>query len=513
MRKLIYISLIALAGCTTSLSPEPQPVVTGTGISSYFWPDSNAVYTYTSTTGGDNHTVFVSAGGGMLDNDITSDSNTSLHITRANGTDALTGFSHSDLFGFDSSIQVVADTSLTPIQWSEAIRSIATATLFGQTKLYAASDSVLYDLDPVTSMLDRLGPFPKSFTLAEDEQDQMLFAYQMGGDSILWNSGFSWVGDTAPASITAFASATLNFYHDLCWFACGTDLYRITIGSFPQKIASLPSKIVTLAGENNGVAAGLDNGAIYDVPRTGQPQLRQTVPGLVGISFIPGGSNPILAGTSSGVFAIPNSGPAKQIDDAAVSIIFSTGNSIFASVNADSIFHYNANGTLYGTYANPSGGGIITQFARPASGQPNSSQGIYVLSGTSIFRRDSLTTGTWTAINQTISSTPALQPGSLTLLDSNSTWVAGYVERNMGAGLQRGYAYDAISSGPFTSYKAANGATYDSVLVVTYTSKANGVTDMADVPQYTIYYEKGKGPAVIVRTEAGKPTITTSLKQ
>jgi hypothetical protein len=509
MRKLAYISLIALAGCTTALSPEPPPVITASSISNYFWPDSNGAYTYLSSNG-DIHHLGVFSSGIAIDGDQNSGTNTSLNIIWSNGEDLLSGFSHTDIFGFDTSIQVVTDTAQ-PGPHTESIRSIATATLFGQAKLYAASDSVLYYLDPINnSTLDRLGPFPKSFTLAEDEQNQLLFAYQMGGDSILWNSGFSWVGDTAPTSITAFASATPNFYHDLCWFACGTDLYRITIGAFPQKVATLPSNIITLAGENNGngVVAGLDNGAIYDVPRTGLPQLRQTVPGLVGISFIPGGLNPVLAGTSNGVFAIPNSGPAKQIDNGAVSIIFSTGNSIFASVNADSIFHYNANGTPYGAYANPIPG-VVTQFARPTSSTPNASEGIYVLIGTSVFRRDSTNVASWTPINQVVTAPPNFRPGSLTLLDSNSTWLAGFVERNMGGGVQRGYAYYAASSGPFTSYKAANGVTYDSVLIVTYTSKANGVTDIANVPQYTIYYEKGKGPVVIERSENGNIVTTT----
>ena len=317
-----------------------------------------------------------------------------------------------------------------------------------------------------------------------------------------------WSGVKAPANITAFASATTNFSSDIGWFACGTDVYRITYGSAPQKIATLPSKVITMIGENNGVVAGLDNGFIYDVSRDGLSQQRQAVaPGLIGIALVTASNtNPILAGTSSGVFAIPNFGPAMQIDNGAVSTIFSTGSSLFADMGSDSVFHYNANGTRYGGYPNPPAGSV-TQFARPASGVPNASQGIFALCGTSIFRRDSMGVAAWTPINQSISAPPQPLPGSLTLLDSNSTWFVGFVERMIGP--QRGYAYYATSSGP-SKTASVGGVTYNNVILVNYTAEAHGVTDVTDVPQYNIYFEKDVGPVVIEKIENGT-TITTTL--
>jgi hypothetical protein len=505
MRKLIYLSLIVFAGCETILTPQQPPGPSGTDLANYFWHDSTYHYSGSQTLRVLSNVTAIS--------DQSSKSNTTFTVTFANGTYSLGGFTPSDIFGFDSTLHVVADTTLSPNSWIEAIRSIATATPggFGQSpKLYAASDSVLYWVDPNSLTLNRIGVFPKSFTLAEDAQNEFLFAYQMGGDSIIWNSGSIWVGDTAPAKITAFSSATPNGFLDLCWFACGTDVYRITLGSFPQKIASLPSPVVALTGENNGVVAGLGNGAIYDISRNGQTHLRQNIPApLQGIAFISSGiSDPILAGTSSGMFAIPNSGPAMQIDSGAVSSIFSTGNSIFAGVSADSVFHYNADGTRYRGYANPNSSSIA-QFAHPISAIPSPSYGIYALSGSTIFRLDSDAAGSrWTTVNQSVSAPPALKPGSLTLLDSNSTWFAGYVQRNIG-GTQRGYAYTATSSGPETQV-TLNGTTYNNVIVVNYMAKANGLTDTTDVPQYNIYFEKGVGPAVIEKSQNGKMT-TTSL--
>jgi hypothetical protein len=511
MRKLIYISLIVLAGCETSLTPQ-QPTGGGAplNLADYFWHDST--YHYQSSTG--SQVLQVQAGG--IINDQYGVGNSTLTFTVSNGAYSLSGFSPSDIFGFDSSLRIVADTT-PPGPQTEAIRSIATATLgFNpQAKLYAVSDSVLYTVDPNNAMLDRFASFPKNFTLVESPQGNALFAYQMGGDSAMWTTdAINWSGVTAPASISAFASATTNFSFDIGWFACGTDVYRITYGSAPQKITTFPSKVITLTGENNGVVVGLDNGFLYDVNRNGLPQQRQAMaPGLTGIALVTTGNNnntnPVLAGTLSGVLVIPNSGSSIQRDSGTVSVIFSTGSSIFASVGADSIFHYNADGTRYGAYANPPGN-RITQFARPTSTTPNSSAGVFVLSGTSIFRRDSAGVATWTPINQSISAPPPFQPGSLTLLDSNSTWNAGFVQRNVGSGLQHSYyVYEALSSGPQPSVQI-NGTMYNNVIIVNFTAKANGVTDTTDVPEYNIYFEKNVGPAVIEKIENGK-TVWTSL--
>lgn len=520
MRKLLYISLIALAGCTSELTgPTPPVLGSSTGISSYFWPDSNVAYSYRSSTG-NIQTVYISNGGAVLDKDQNpAIPPTSLTINWSTGSDALSGISHSDIFGFDTSIQVVADTMVTGATWTEAIRSIATASFgFGHSaKVYAASDSVLYSVDPNTLQLDRIIGFPKSFTLAEDVQDEFLFAYQMNGDSIIWTSDDDcriWTYALAPSAITAFASASQNFFFDIGWFACGTDIYRITIGSnAPQKVASLPSKVVALAGENNGVVAGLDNGAVYDVSRNGQMQPRQSVPTpLVGIALVSSGSaNPVIAGTSSGVFSVPAVGYATLIDNGSVSAIFATANSIFAEVGTDSVFHYNPDGSRYGSYANPNSS-IITQFAHPTSTFPNPSLGIYVLAGTSIFRRDSVINGSWTAINQMISAPPSFSPGSLTLLSSDTTWTAGKIERNAGSPQQRGYSYVATRSGPFPKL-VVNGTTYNNVMIVSYTSsRANFGIDTTNIPQFNIYYEQGVGPVVIERTVNGN-MVTTTLVQ
>ncbi len=513
MRKLIYISLIALAGCETVLTPQ-QPITGGSPMSDYFWHDTT--YRYQVMEGSQvlgTQTLQVEAGGTFIADQNNGSNPTLLIASTTNDKYALSGFSPSDVFGVDPSFQVVTDTTIAAPQ-NETIRSIATATLgFGQpTLLYALSDSVLYELDPAAFKLQRIGAFPAYFTLAEDAQDINLFAYKLGSDSLMWTSDkVLWTLAKVPSGITAFASS--NYFFDVCWFACGTDVYRISHGSDPLKVASLPSKIVAITPETNGsVAIGLDNGAIYDMGRTGAPHLRQTLPyPLLGIALVSSGlSDPIFASTANGLYTVASIGTPKLVDQGAVSAIFSTGNSVFAGMTTDSVFHYNPTGSRYNGYENPNGG-TIKQFAHPISGIPSPSYGIYALSGTSIFRRDSDAAGSrWVMANQMISSQPAFHPGSLTLLDSNSSWNAGFIER-IGGGLLRGYSYEATSSGPQASV-TINGVTYSNVIIVNFTSKANGLVDTAGVPQYNIYFQKGVGPAVIERIENGKSVMTALPK-
>ncbi len=507
MRKLIYISLLALAGCTTSLSPAPTPpAVTGSDVAGYFWHDST--YHYQSSAG--NQTISVQ-GAAITDNNA--GTNTTFMVTIASGAYSMSGFSPSDIFGFEPSLLVVADTNM-PGPRMETIHSIATVNSGFGARLHAASDSVLYEVNLSNFSLQRLESFPRGFLLAEDAQNQVLFAYKPGGDSIMWTSDDDcshWTKATTPTGITAFTS-TGDFSGDRCWFACGQTIYRISgNGTNYTPVTTLSANVIAIAWENDGVAAGLDNNTIYDVPKNGLAHYRQAVPSpLAGLTLVTSGFfNPILAGTQSGVYSISAFDSSTKIDNGSVSTIYSTGSSIFAGL-PNSVIHYNASGSRYDAYANPTLG-VVTQFAHP-TGFASPSQGIYALSGSTIYRLDTIQSGgsKWTPANQGISAPPAFMPGSLTLLTTDTTWIAGFIEHNAG-GTQRGYAYYATSSGPFPQY-AVGGVTYNNVLRVDYTSKANGMADTAGVPQYNIYFEKGIGPAVIVRSEGGKTTTTQLVK-
>ena len=162
MRKLIYISLIVLAGCETSLTPQ---TLTGNGnalnLADYFWHDST--YHYHDSTG--SQTLQVQAGG--IINDQYGGGNSILTFAVSNGAYALSGFSPSDIFGFDPWLRIVGDTT-PPGPQTETIRSIATATLgfSPQAKLYAASDSVLYSVSIQTiSRSIGLPPFRRTLRL------------------------------------------------------------------------------------------------------------------------------------------------------------------------------------------------------------------------------------------------------------------------------------------------------------------------------------------------------------
>src|SRR5580704_17941769 len=143
MRTLIYISLFAFAGCTTLLAPqEPQPP-SGSDLAGYFWPDATASYRYESTFG--IHKV-VTSGGTIFDYNQNG-ATTTFTVTKSNGSFSLSGFTPSDIFGFDPSLQIVSDT-VAPGPHVEAIHSIATFGQHGkQSTLYALSNSTLYKVD------------------------------------------------------------------------------------------------------------------------------------------------------------------------------------------------------------------------------------------------------------------------------------------------------------------------------------------------------------------------------
>jgi hypothetical protein len=513
MRKLIYISLLAIAGCTTPLTAPQQLPPTGisaSDLSSYFWHDSTS-YHYQSSVSG--HSLSVQAGvTTIVDKNQSTNINTTFMVTNANGAYSMSGFSHNDLFAFDSLLQIVSDTA-SPAPMIETIRSIASITpLFGgQAKLYAASDSVLYEVDlGPNPVLKRLVSIPSGYTLSEDAQDLFLFAYQFEGNSIMWTSdnGSHWTSITTPSKITAFTSgAAGNFFNETCWFACGQDVYKVSGGTTIAHVNSLPSTVVTLASENGAVIAGLNNNALYLVPDGGSATLVQTLSNtLQGIAFVPSifTNNPVLAGTSNGVYSVSASGQIVNIGSGSVSAIYSTGSSIFAAVNSG-ILHFYPSGTLYDSYLNPPTG-IVTQFARPI-GLPDSTQGVYVLSGTTIFRRDSDAAGSrWTQVNQVISPQWHPQPGALTLLTSDTNWLAGYIVNT--AGLPRSYAYRASGSGPYAQVTLDN-VSHNNVFMVRYTAySSNGVADVTDIPEYLIYFQQGTGPIRIERTENSNTTIT-----
>ncbi len=506
MRKLIYISLIALAGCTTELTgPQAPTGVTGSDMADYFWHDST--YHYQSSTG--LQTIQVQANGTIVDYNPAVGQNTFFSTTKSNGAFSLSGFSPSDIFGLDPSLQVVPDT-IFGNPWTETIRSIAAVNSESGSYLFAASDSVLYQvtLQPINSLV-RLSVLPvRGLTLVQDVTGNGLYAYQKGGDTILWtDDGYNWLAFTAPtAGITAFASSspTINDGDDLFWVACGANLYQFSsISKALTAVTSCPlTNIVALEANRNGVIAGGDNGQIYEVSYYGSSTLQATVPGtLDGIAAK-------FASTSSGVYDFTNA--SATVLSGNYSTIYSTGVSIFAAQSGGAVDHF----ALFGAPNDvvlpaPNGSNVVTQFALPSQGPYDPNSGVFALAGTQVYYRQNATT--WVPVNQTVVPPPALKPGSLTLLDSNSSWIAGYIERNNMGGPQHSYTYYATSSGPVAQVKFG-GATYNNVLLVNYVAKLNGMTDSDDVPQYNIYFEKGLGPVVIQRSENGSVTTTTLVK-
>jgi hypothetical protein len=512
MRKLIYISLLTLAGtltgCETMLTPQPPTGVTSSNLADYFWHDST--YHYNGSIG--SQTLLVQAGGTI--NDQYSGGNSTLAFTLSNGAYSLSGFSPSDIFGLEATLQVVADTTL-PGPQTETIRSIAAINPkfgFNNGTLFAASDSVLYQVNIGSNTLTRKSVLPASgLTLAEDVTGNGIYAFQKGGNKIFFWSSLSahWSPAyvTSSSGISAFASADPSNDHndgDQFWVACGSQIYRFSnTSNVGNSIASPLKNVVALEAQQDGVLAAGDNNLLFKIDLSGDATPVGAGPGT--INGIAGN----YVSTSAGIFDYTHTGPA--ITSPGDSAIYATAFSVFGARGDGSVDHFGRFGPPNPfVITAPSPKYIpVTQFAFPNQGVFDPNSGVYALAGTQVFyRQDSIT---WVPVDQSISTAPTYRSGSLTLLDSNSSWNAGFVERLPG-GPQHGYSYLASSSGPQPTVQV-NGTTYNNVIIVNFTAKANNsVTDTSDIPQYNIYFEKGVGPAVIEKIENGKTTWTSLVK-
>ena len=330
MRKLFYISLlIAVAGCSSPLIPQPPPPPPNTDLSAYFWADSNATYVYNAGNG-DVHTITVNVNGTIVDNDAPSGSNTTLSVTRSNNAISLTGFSTNDFLGLDPDLQVVQDTTV-PTQRMETIRSIAAVNIgFNTGKLYAISDSVLYQVDLHSDTLVRVGGAPAAgLTLAEDVGGSgLLFAYQKGGSQIFTSpDGVHWATYTLSngSGITAFAVTDIGQERDdEFWVALGSQLWWFSRDlEVHGPIPSPAGAVTAMEASLDGVVVSGSNGQVYDIPREGSDSLLTTLSSPV-FAFA---SN--YASTASGIYYINPQGGTKLITNDNDSALYSTGYSIF----------------------------------------------------------------------------------------------------------------------------------------------------------------------------------------
>ncbi len=512
MRKIIYISLAAFVaggfaeGCSPSLTAPQEPKVTN--LLSYFWPDSTATYRYQVSSTGDVHTISVQQGSNIItDQEQDGDTVSNLSIIRSASDRSMSGFGSHDFLDFGSSVQVVQDTTA-PIMHPEAIRSIAALNSHfgGSPALYAATDSVLYQVDLGTNTLTHPNSLRiHGLTLAEDQSGFGIYAYQYGGRGVFWtnNSGATWFGDSTPVgtAITAFTSSS-SF--DQFWVACGPQLFEFTYGNSSGilvpcgTLGDITALEVCPDGPSAGhILAGDADGNVFDVS---QSKLVGTAPaGVLGIAgdYIT---------TNGGIFNFYQSG--SPLIAAGDSAIYSTGFSIFAARPDGSVDHF-INPSQNANLSAPMAGVMVTQFAYPVQTPRDPNKGIYALAGGQIFYRTDSTH--WSA---PITPPASLVPGSLTLLRSDTGhWIAGYLESNHN-GVQKGYGYLAQTIPPAPQvkfYDNGEETTFDDVLVVSYSSQSNGIADTTNVPQYTIYYKNGKGPIRIERTYNGK-TIVTRLE-
>ncbi|MFI5202263.1 MAG: hypothetical protein ACHQNE_07740 [Candidatus Kapaibacterium sp.] len=504
---LFYISsLLVLAGCSTELT-GPQPPSGPSALASYFWTDSTVTYMdqYQISTTGDIHSLSLQHGGAVTDLDNDSSKTTTLTILRTGTSFSMSGFTASDFFQLGSYFQVVHDTT-PPAPRIESIRSIATLNpKFGYGTVFAASDSVLYQIDLASNALEHPDSLPvRGLTLAEDVSGSGVYAFQLGGRGIFWTSdgGAHWASDSTPPGTTITAFASSKYGGDFFWVACGGQLFDFSYSNIFGKAVSCPlGRVTALEATPDGVIACGADGEVYDVARFGSAHLVGKTLKAISILGIAGN---YITTTLPGIFDYTKTDTAIiSADDSA---IYFTGASVFAGRSDGSVDRLSSDSVGDVRLPAPNPGMKVTQFAYPYQGGHDPTKGIYAVAGGQVYYRQDA--NTWVPVNQNVSPPSQFAPGALTLLRTDvPTWIAGYTESSY-KGVQKGYGYRATTAGPFAQV-ALGTSLFNNVFVVSYATESNGAADTLNAPQYTIYFQSGKGPIRIDRAWNGK-SITIS---
>ena len=504
MRQLLLILALtaSVAGCVSPLTVPPAPVAP-TDYSGYFWQPGT--YTYQSPTA--THTLTVTGSG----NAFTISDKSSLGPTSSvtvgvnNNQFNLTGLSPGDLFGFDNSIQFVMDTNVAVVP-PIAVRSIA--SLGGM--LFAASDSYLYEYDLKKDTLLQRSTLPAGMTLYGDEVNGLLYAVNFGGSDI-WSSnddGKTWpnkytIGGAGISAVTA-DDPNDDGDKDLLWVGSGTDLYRITLGSMvPTKEPSYPNPIVALDHlQQKSIVVGLSNGDVVDVQHHGGgPGNPRNVPG--GLKYLAGG----FAGSGTGVFAL--TAPPFQLAPGAVSTLYETPAGVYGGVGMD---FWLFQGILPGQTFKNLGPSLIHPVGQVATISSPLDTAIFVLAGDSMYRYKyiSPTAVNWVTVNQKAGSAPAPNPGAFTLLSNTAPWSAGYLIQRTGGARQT--FVDSVQLVTYAQQVVLDSVTYNDVIIFKFTAYSGTAANTTNVPQYVIYFERGKGPIRIEKMLGTTTEITRLVK-
>jgi hypothetical protein len=494
---ILLILLVLAAGCSTITAPGLSHP---SDLTNYFWPDSNVTYVYQSVN--DTHTLTYTKGGGIADIDKSSGDTTSISISNY----SLSGLSASDLFGLDSGLQVVQDTTL--ISHPLAIRSIASAG----NKLLATSDDSLYEI--VADALSRPVGLPHRGVQLYDNGGPFLYAYVRGGDSIFssMDEGHSWTRDGLPAPATGITGIIPDDGQDLngdvLWVAAGNNLYGRSPSAW--KIYSAGGLIGALTSNGDSIFAGINNGGNYTIVAIDRDAHTGTVPRIVCSSS--GIINRLIAdhdhlyiGTNSGLYIYDlRQGAFMSHPDFGNVTALAMANPFVVVGHMDGKI-----GLWDGIYQpeGSAGSGAVTQFAF----SPPPVGDVFARTDSTVY--DNTSNMTWAPIRVPPSRSGAGRPGSFTLLANNPAgWQAGFVE-SMKSSFPRSYTYQASYLGHADSIVLDSIGYHDAIMIQYTAFPSNSITpDATDIPQYLIYFERNVGPIRIEKTEKGLTTVTRLVK-
>ncbi|MDP4198896.1 MAG: hypothetical protein Q8922_10860 [Bacteroidota bacterium] len=493
MKSLLTIFLLglALAGCTTLTAPVPATLPSD--LTSYFWPNKDTSFNYIASTGS-GHAITLTSGGAIYDKDLGTDSTVLLNVSLGNAQVNISGLSAADLLGLDASLSIVSDTAPNFGSNPLALSSIAS---IGKT-LYASSGNNIYQYYPHGDSLHAVWQAPFSGIRLIAGRASNLYAFQIGGNGIaIKQKGANWTASVpAPGNINCFTPGD-EFGHDHVhfWIATGPRLYRYSQSGWAPVgfVFSAPITAMDEVFDDDNLLVGLSNGALFNVHSDGHRDSLGMLPPP--ITAIENG----FVGTSNGLFTFYGPSLTPVRNGAITALLGSGGGGVFAGLSNDSVFWYFNNAQIdFGTPASVP----VSQFSDTGLTPP-----LFALAGSQLYEHQK--DNSWVLRGQGTPTASKWTPGTFTMLKDVPDWRAAYVE-DFSSNDIRGYAYWAsvVLGTQGSANIQLDGLAYNDVIAVQYTPMINGVVENISAPTYLIYYQRGRGPIRIERTEAGVKTIT-----
>jgi hypothetical protein len=503
MRKLLYISLIALAtsGCNHLDAPDKDiDQAFQEDPSGYFWKNSTNMYRYAVTSAnaavGDTESIQITAGSGSL-SAITlkggvGDPSSAFTAVLQTGSVTLDGLSALSFLSVDPGTFFTRDSTPTT-----KVSLKVTAIMESRDEIYAATDNGFYNYQPGTGLQPISKELPSGITV-------LCETHPMGPGPALFyaidkDSGAVYASKDKGQTWTSVESAggpivAVSADNDLV-ISLGTTIKRLRPGTLRWVVdnnVSLPPGNRIISIEARGFEFyGTDQGVLMV---SGQPVDDLQAGGMsmaITSLVLSERKNDLYVGSDFGIFVQDLGWSATPVMGRVVCM---KGNDrkVFAATASGAIWDVDTNiNNKRGLKIGSNISGQITDIAANHSG-------VFVLTNAGLFV---YSPAGWQQLPETAPSAPTWQPGSFTLLSSGKQWIAGTLVRPRDGKI---YTYRAYAS--VVSKVVLDRHEYSDVAIIRYEP------DFVDAPSYTIYFQRGVGPLRLERTEAEVTSVTQMVQ-